>query len=942
MQRNLPTIPTLITANTPTLPVIQPLVPTTGQQIFPTVVGGGRTVQTVQVPTTVARPTIPTFTQPATLAQRPGTIPTPTLPVRVQPTFPAQRPTTFPNLFPGSESEDEDDFSDEDADGFSEDEYDSDFEEEISPYGSPTNPPFQPIVAASPFPAGIPLATLAPRQTTLFPATRQTPTIQQPGLTLVPRPASPRTPTIQQPGLTLVPRPASPRTPTVPQPGLTLVPITGGARTPTAPLLPGITGTGLVRQQTQPTVRVAQPPMLPGRAVQTPITLNVTQPVTTPTVPVIRPNIIVPQPNNQVTIPQVPRPNVTTPTIPQVPRPNITTPTIPQPNNQINFPGIQQPTVPIVPRPNVTTPTVPIVPRPNVTTPTVPKPNVTTPTVPIVPRPNVTTPTVPIVPRPNVTTPTVPIVPRPNVTTPTVPIVPRPNVTTPTVPIVPRPNITTPTVPIVPRPNNQTNVPIVPRPNQTNVPIVPRPNQTNVPIIPRPNNQVNIGGATIINTQPFTPGLNNLPVIPGQTAPRIASPIRQQSPVRIASPVRVQTPQSPIRIQTPQSPIRIQTPQSPRVQTPQSPRVQTPQSPRVQTPPQSPIRIQTPPQQVPNLGTAQNPRLYPASPVRVQTPQSPRILPQSPQRTPINGTVTGGPVIPVNAPELVPVPRLVPIQQQEQVNPIPAQQSPRLNQNVVPIIGTPIVTPRTPNGTNIQVPTSPRSPLLNRPASPRPNSPGRQQAIPIMNRPASPRLNSPGRQQANPIVGGIVEHVDGHNHQGHTHQDCCICMEPTVSPGRETGCGHAVCADCTKMLRKAECPVCRAKLEAGYLTQDANQAIQAATRNDNRVQELRNAVSAEYINMFPNREGAELNTEAYDFSNAFTAFIESNPNMTLQDTIRIFRAFVEFAQRERQIDRNMSLNELMIGFSIIGLEMLEDRALGFNEIYQQFFRQEHI
>lgn len=42
--------------------------------------------------------------------------------------------------------------------------------------------------------------------------------------------------------------------------------------------------------------------------------------------------------------------------------------------------------------------------------------------------------------------------------------------------------------------------------------------------------------------------------------------------------------------------------------------------------------------------------------------------------------------------------------------------------------------------------------------------------------------------------------------------ECCICLEAKVPDNKRTGCGHAVCVECLKQLRKPECPMCRSRL----------------------------------------------------------------------------------------------------------------------------------
>jgi hypothetical protein len=316
----------------------------------------------------------------------------------------------------------------------------------------------------------------------------------------------------------------------------------------------------------------------------------------------------------------------------------------------------------------------------------------------------------------------------------------------------------------------------------------------------------------------------------------------------------------------------------------------------------------------PRPATPKVPSPRPVSPVIPVQPTSPKTLPQSPQRTPIGGTITGGPHIPTTAPELVPLPKLVPINQQTQVSPVPTLPTPIPTTPKVPTI--PVNIP-----TNTPTLGSPRTPTLG--------------AVPVF-RPAT-EPTSPGRKQATAITATNIEHVDNNV----TKEECCVCTDPLVSPGKKTKCGHAICADCTKQLRKAECPVCRGKLEAGYLTQDANQAIEAAGREDARIQELKDVVYADYINMYPNREGVKFEAEARGYSDAFGYFMSNNPKITREEAIRIFRAYIQFMENERMKGNNLTPDAGINEFSVIGIQMLENRNLTFNEIYQLFFHEHH-
>lgn len=200
-------------------------------------------------------------------------------------------------------------------------------------------------------------------------------------------------------------------------------------------------------------------------------------------------------------------------------------------------------------------------------------------------------------------------------------------------------------------------------------------------------------------------------------------------------------------------------------------------------------------------------------------------------------------------------------------------------------------------------------------------------------------IPSPGRRQAIPVVPGVEHHID--NHVGHKHDECCVCLDPIVSPGKKTACGHAICMDCTKQLRKAECPVCRAKLADGYLTQDINQAIQAAERQDIRVIELSDAVYTDYLAANPYREDQAFLNEARDYQDAFALFLANNPEITRNEAIRIFRAFVEFMRLERQKNPNLTPTNGINAFSIIGIQLLNAPMMQFEDVYNMFYHTTH-
>jgi len=219
MQQNLPFIPTIAANIPPGLPVIQPLTPTTGQTIFPTMVGNTRTTpRIVTIPTAAARPPIATIPVPNFAAASPLQMPT------IRPTQGTQLPPlNFPTMPIITGDSDEEDYSYSDESDW--DDIDSDEDENITPFDSPVNVPFQPIVPITPLPMGnkVPLLTQ-----------------------------------LQTPGIV----PTIPRTPVV------------AITQPTAPILPGIGTMPFVRPNT---------PAAQG------LGFNIAQPVRTPTIPVIQP-----------------------------------------------------------------------------------------------------------------------------------------------------------------------------------------------------------------------------------------------------------------------------------------------------------------------------------------------------------------------------------------------------------------------------------------------------------------------------------------------------------------------------------------------------------------------------------------------------------------------------------------------------------------------------
>jgi hypothetical protein len=193
--------------------------------------------------------------------------------------------------------------------------------------------------------------------------------------------------------------------------------------------------------------------------------------------------------------------------------------------------------------------------------------------------------------------------------------------------------------------------------------------------------------------------------------------------------------------------------------------------------------------------------------------------------------------------------------------------------------------------------------------------------------------------QANvPAIQQTVSHVDNHPPSGHL--DCCICMESTVLPDKTLKCTHAICSDCTRQLRKAECPVCRAKLEGGYYTQDVRQAIQAADMEDKYVEETSDAIYARYSQRFSVMT-PQISSDLRSSVDAFKIFISSNPNMSFDDAYRIFSSFVRFYELESAKDKNLNWSDAINKFTTIGLLLLENPGMTFNEAYQSYLVMVH-
>lgn len=81
--------------------------------------------------------------------------------------------------------------------------------------------------------------------------------------------------------------------------------------------------------------------------------------------------------------------------------------------------------------------------------------------------------------------------------------------------------------------------------------------------------------------------------------------------------------------------------------------------------------------------------------------------------------------------------------------------------------------------------------------------------------------------------------------------------------------------------------------------------------------------------------------DARDHADAFSSFLSNNPDITEEQSHRLFTAFVHFVQLERTLNPNLTPAEAINPFSLIGIQMLDAPNLTFNEIYDTFYRQIH-
>ena len=146
-------------------------------------------------------------------------------------------------------------------------------------------------------------------------------------------------------------------------------------------------------------------------------------------------------------------------------------------------------------------------------------------------------------------------------------------------------------------------------------------------------------------------------------------------------------------------------------------------------------------------------------------------------------------------------------------------------------------------------------------------------------------------------------------------------------------CKHSICETCTRQLRDTRCPTCRNNLQGGFYTPETESIIKSAIREDAHTAQLMDMLYADYINEHGDRRG--VREDARSLTDAFGTFISANPDISPENAVRIFRAFVEFYKIN--LDRytpDVALNN----FNIIGLTMLDNPTENFNKIYDLLFK----
>jgi hypothetical protein len=95
----------------------------------------------------------------------------------------------------------------------------------------------------------------------------------------------------------------------------------------------------------------------------------------------------------------------------------------------------------------------------------------------------------------------------------------------------------------------------------------------------------------------------------------------------------------------------------------------------------------------------------------------------------------------------------------------------------------------------------------------------------------------------------------------------------------------------------------------------------------------------------PGRKGyQQMQDEARGLADAFSSFIDANPNISYEMALRIFGGFVRFYfdRHPPQLDtygeiRFYPFQDAINEFTIIGVQMLVDPTLSYEQIYQMFY-----
>ncbi len=290
----------------------------------------------------------------------------------------------------------------------------------------------------------------------------------------------------------------------------------------------------------------------------------------------------------------------------------------------------------------------------------------------------------------------------------------------------------------------------------------------------------------------------------------------------------------------------------------------------------------------------------------------PEMLKRSPQRNPLYGTDNGNPIIPTKSPKLIPLPKLVPAIQQAYVSPIPSkmdveEEYVKSIPSIIDVGGTMI----NQYGTMMDV---------------------GNRMIDEQN------VGPPGiRKVSIDDISNIPLSLA--SEKNIIKEECCVCYDKAVSPNRLTTCRHAICKDCTYQLRKKECPTCRVELSGGYYGEQVDDTIKQFAALDKRIEELTDKTFRHYIQLYETRINPDsLITDAHEYSQAFATFVYDHPDIRDDQIIDIFDAFVQFMKNERHINPNITLNQGIYEFSVIGTVMMDNDDISFDELYDQYFR----